>query len=154
MGKTILITENQYKRLGVLLSEQTTNDFKDFSMSVDVEIDYSHREIDGRRIWGMTPMEKTIPIVFDIDIYLRKWGIDDVMISNVRGPKTIDLQLEMEPLTDDDEDYYYEHSITLDWTNVEIETNGNSIPKGIDSITIELNEFLFPDKIIIHPMYS
>jgi hypothetical protein len=154
MGKIIQITENQYKRLGALLSEQSVNDFRDFSTSVDVEIDYLHREFNGRRIWGITPADKRIPITFDIDINLRKWGIDDVMITNLKGPKTIELELELEPVSDDDEDYYYEHRVVLDWNNVEIAYDGSSTPKGIESIVIELDEFLFTSKIIVTPIFS
>jgi hypothetical protein len=154
MGKIIQITENQYKQLNTVLSEQSVSDFKDFQTNVNVEIDYLHREINGRSIWGITPLEKSIPITFDIDIYLRKWGIDDVIITNLRGPKTIMLELELEPLTDDDSDYYYEHQIILDWSNVEIEYDGNSNPKGIESIVIELDDFLFTSKIIVTPRFS
>jgi hypothetical protein len=153
MAKIIQITENQYNRLGALLSEQSVNDFTDFSTSVEVEIDYLHREFNGRRIWGITPADKTMPITFDIDINLRKWGIDDVMITNLRGPKTIDLELQLEPVSDDDEDYDYEHRIVLDWNDVEIEYDGTSVPKGIQSVVIELNEFLFTSKIIVTPIF-
>lgn len=154
MNKKILITESQYKRLGNLLSEQSVNDFRDFSTTVDVEIDYLHREFNGRSIWGVSPVDKKIQITFDIDIYLRKWGIDDVMLTNFRGPKTIDLELELEPVSDDDEDYYYEHRIVLDWTNVEIDyDNDCSTPRGIESIVIELDEYLFASKIIVTPIY-
>ena len=154
MNKKILITESQYKRLGNLLSEQSVNDFRDFSTTVDVEIDYLHREFNGRSIWGVSPVDKKIQITFDIDIYLRKWGIDDVMLTNFRGPKTIDLELELEPVSDDDEDYYYEHRIVLDWTNVEIDYDKDcSTPRGIESIVIELDEYLFASKIIVTPIY-
>lgn len=154
MSKTIVINENQYKRLGALLSEQSVNDFKDFSTTVPIEIDYLHRQFNGRSIWGITPVDEKITITFDIDVYLRKWGIDDIMVTNLRGPKAIELQLELEPVSDDDEDYYYDHRIVLDWNNVEIDYSGGSAPKGIESIVIELDEYLFTNKIIVTPIFS
>jgi hypothetical protein len=166
MAKIIQITEQQYSKLKQkMLLENTNEDFNDFRVEVDLEFELTSKELDGRTIYGIETTNKNInggfphdkiTVLFDMRLELGVDGIRDVIITNVRGEKMVDVEIEFEPLDDEDEDYYYNHKISLDWSMAEViyEEGDGAIPKSIERVIIVLDESLFVEKILIYPFFN
>lgn len=165
MGKTILLTEAQYSRLQNVISENTTQDFKDFVNTVELEFELSSKEYDGRHIYGVETPEKWsgskrigdyITVTFDMDFHITKYGIHELQIINVKGPSLLDVNIEVEPLTDDDEDVYFQHRLDIDWSKAEVlyDEGDGALPRSIDRIVIYLDDYLFVDKILVYPYFN
>lgn len=157
MPKTIKLNRKQVLGLAESLSKGVLNesinpDMRDFRTEVPVELEYP-REYNGRRIWGLS-VGYAVTLRFDLGVFLREWGIEAIGIQNIRGPRTIEAELELEPVTDDDEDYYYEHTFQLNWSEYEIDSDSynTDLHLGIEKITLYLDEQLFVSKIGIHPI--
>jgi hypothetical protein len=157
MPKTIKLNRKQVLGLAETLSKEVLNesvnpDMRDFRSQVPVEIEYP-REYNGRRIWGFN-VGYNITLRFDLSVLLREWGIDSIGIGNVRGPRDIEAELELEPVTDDDEDYYYDHTLQINWSEYEIDSDSNNtdLHLGIEKVTLYLDEQLFVSKIGLHPI--
>ena len=151
MAKTILITETQYNKL---IKENLSDEFRDFEVSADLEFDLTVKTIDGRYIYGVNG-GKNISVMFDMGVYLRKWGIEDIEIYNIRGPKSMDINLELESIGEDDDDELIEHTISLNWSDVEINNDyaDGRRPRSIERVTIVLDDILSVEKIIVEPAF-
>lgn len=155
MGKTILLTETQYTRLQNVINENLSlsEEFKDFTVKVYLEFDILEKYIDGRYVYGVRGDDRMIEVMFDMDVSLRKWGIDEIGIYNVRGPKELSVIVELEPETDDGDDGEVEHNIYIDWSKIELNTEPG-IPRSIHSIIITLNEMFGVEKIVADLVYD
>jgi hypothetical protein len=155
MSKTILLTEAQYTRLQNVINENLppiSDEFKDFTVKVYLEFDILAKYVDGRYVYGVRGDDRMIEVMFDMDVSLRKWGIDEIGIYNVRGPKELSVIVELEPETDDD-DGEVEHDIYIDWSKIELNTQ-SGIPRSIHSIIITLNEMFGVEKIVADLVYD
>jgi hypothetical protein len=151
MTKTILITETQYNKL---IKENLEDEFRDFEVNAELDFDLIVNTVDGRYVYDING-GKTIRIMFDLDVYIRKWGIDSIGITNVRGPKTMDINLTLEAIGENDGDELVEHTINLNWSDVEInyEYSDNRQPRSIERILIVLDDILSVEKIIVEPAF-
>lgn len=146
IAKTLIVENNQT--------------YTDFTTEVPVEFDY-HYQFEGRDVWSVNLKDgKTINVTFDITVYTKRSGIDSLLLHNVRGPRVIPIQIELEPLNDDDEDYTYEHDIHVNWDIANVKYDNLSsdyydslhdMPKTIDNISISLDRGLFVDGITVYP---
>jgi hypothetical protein len=154
MSKTILLTEAQYTRLQNVINENLSisEEFKDFAVKVYLEFDILSKYVDGRYVYGVRGDDRMIEVMFDMDVSLRKWGIDEISIYNVRGPKELSVIVELEPETDDD-DGEVEHEIYIDWSKVELNTQ-SGVPRSIHSVIITLNEMFGVEKIVADVVYD
>lgn len=165
MAKIIQITENQYSKLKQkMLLESNVDDFKDFAVLAELEFELSSKDFDGRYVYGVETADKysnggrpneRIKVVFDMDYDLSRSGIDGITIENIRGEKFLEVKVELEPLTDDDEDFYFDHTLTIDWSIAEIiYEEGRSIPRSIERVVIFLDDSFFVKQIQVYPSYN
>lgn len=151
MSKTIQITEHQFNKLKNNMLLESTQSQPLVAKNVRVEFDLNERNIDGRYVYGVLPIEITLG--FNIHVYFKSYGIDTIFINNFSGPKVLDIELEVEALTDEDSDEILEHTIHLDWSDAEVtyENCDCNTPFGVDNILIVLDSSLFVEKILIYP---
>lgn len=166
MGKIIQITESQYSKLKQkMLVESNSDDFKDFLVEAELEFELSSKYLDGRRVYGVetperytykNPPNERIRVLFDMNCELTRRGLSGITIENVRGEKALAVKIELEPLTDDDEDFYYDHTLAIDWSKAEVIHEGyyNVMPKSIERVVIFLDDSFFVDKIEVYPEYN
>lgn len=154
MSKSIKLKRKQVQNLAEnlskgLINESIGKDLLDFRTDVEVEIEHPRR-YDGQRIYNVSSIGK-MSIVYDLYMTLRGWGIDSIEINNVRGPRDIEVEIEVEPLTDDGEDTF-EHVLQLDWSEYEVDSEGRrDVHLGIERVTLILDEHLFVVGITLHP---
>lgn len=152
MGKNIQISEQQYQKLKQhVLIESTTSPDNKFKTKVPVVFELNEKNVDGRYVYGVLDIQ--IVIEFTIDIYYKSYGIDSIFIYGFSGPKTMQVELELEALTDDDNDEIVAHQFNLDWSVAELDTDEcrGKKPLGVQSVVITLDNALLPEKISIIP---
>jgi hypothetical protein len=157
MGKKIKITENQLQILKEnlqkrLITENTRPNLTNFRVRVPVDFEASDRFMGtDRPIYGIRCDD--IILEFDLGIYLKSWGIDDIQITEIRGPRNIGIVIEVEAPDDDSSDEYIDHNILVDWSNVEIEDEqDDNCTRSIESVTIVLDDGFFVQRVIINPI--
>lgn len=156
MGKTIQITEKQYQTILESVNENMINEEyteSDFSINVPVRFE-GPRSFDDRYFDITGPTE--IRLNFNITIYFNKYGIEEVRIENLRGPKNITLLIDAEPENETDANGNFvsndeiEHNIDIDWTSEITKIypdNRTNVETSIQELEIELDEGLFVKKI-------
>lgn len=147
-AKIVDIIKNVNKQL---LKENSGDDFKDFEVDVDLDVEYSYTLADGSQLEEIIH-PKTIRIKFDLEIYVRKRGIESIMVKNLRGPKELEVELVFENQKEDSDEWFEEvpHTIAIDWSNVERYSSSSSYSgydTGVESITLSLDKGLFLEKI-------
>jgi hypothetical protein len=150
MGKIIQITEAQYKKL--ILAESTQSVERDFiARNIDVEFEVLEKNIDGRYVYGVVPQQ--INVAFNLNVKYRSHGIDDIQLTDIMGPTQMDVTIEMEPTSDDSNDEEVEHTIKLDWSNIEVsfEDCDSTLALGIERVLVVLDSGFFVDKIYVYP---
>lgn len=132
MKKKLIITEEQLKKI---IKEQEDNRYR--------------REVKVR-VWGSTAtimyngMEindfsaPNITVTFNIDQEIRNWGIKGIMLYNIQGPKSIEVEVDY--YIDDDTQETAMIDLPLDWEhNLEInKQEGQGIVSVGDELDIEL----------------
>jgi hypothetical protein len=152
MKKTIQITEKQYQTIlesvdkGLLNEEYTESDF---SISVPVRFE-GPRSFHGRNFDITGPTE--IMLNFNITVYFNRYGVDEIRIENLRGPKSLTLSIDAEPEDEYDENGNFvnneelEHNISLDWNdevNKIYPDSRSNVETSVQELEIELDEGLF-----------
>ena len=157
MGKKIKMTENQLQILKEnlqkrLITENNNPNLTNFRVRVPVEFETNNRFMGtDRPIYGITCDD--IILEFDLGVYLKSWGIDDIQITEIRGPRNIEITIEVEAPDDDSSDEYINHNILVDWNNVEIEDEQyDSCTRSIEKVTMILDDGFFVQRLIIHPI--
>lgn len=157
MSKIIKLNESEItKIIKSVIVENNSGDFKDFETEVELDIDYPGILADGKEIEDFIYPNR-IPIKFDLEFYVRRYGIETIMVTNIRGPKEIEVELTF--LADEKEneyDDYYEvtHKIPINWGTIELNRNSDScgdIHTGVYSVQIDLDEGLFVDGVYYTP---
>jgi hypothetical protein len=152
MKKTIQITEKQYQTIlesvdNGLLNEEYTE--SDFSISVPVRFE-GPRSFHGRNFDITGPTE--IMLNFNITVYFNRYGVDEIRIENLRGPKSLTLSIDAEPEDEYDENGNFvnneelEHNISLDWNdevNKIYPDSRSNVETSVQELEIELDEGLF-----------
>ena len=92
MSKIIKLNESEItKIIKSVIVENNSGDFKDFETEVELEIDYPGILADGKEIEDFV-YPRRIPIKFDLEFYVRRYGIETIMVTNIRGPKEIEVE--------------------------------------------------------------
>jgi len=156
MAKIIKINEKQYQTILESVNNRVIKEDSEdiFTVHVPLTIE-GPSKIEGRYI-DVTP-PKFIPITFKIDISYKRWGIDDIQIWDIKGPRQIVLDYSIEPEEEYNEEGRFndweehEHSLILDWSsdklNIVKPEERSNLQTRIDSIEIELDESLFVKQI-------
>lgn len=159
MAKIIKINEKQYQTILESVNKGIIKEDSEdvFRVHVPLTIEGPNK-IEGRYIDVQPP--KFIQIYFKIDISYKSWGIDDIQIWDIRGPRHLVLDYSIEPEEEYDKngrmnDYEeHEHSLVLDWDadklNIITPEERSNLQTRIDTIEIELDESLFPKQINVH----
>jgi hypothetical protein len=156
MTKTIQITEKQYQTIlesvnKTVLNEEYTE--SDFSVYVPVRFE-GPRSFHGRSFNITGPTE--IMLNFNITVYFNRYGVDEIRIENLRGPKSITLSIDAEPEDEYDENGNFvsneeiEHNLYLDWSidiNKIYPDSRSNIETSVQELEIELDEGLFVKSI-------
>ena len=163
MGKIIKLTESQIIDIvknvnGNVIKENSVNDFKDFERQVDLDVNYPSTLADGKEIEDLVA-PNTITVKFDLEFYVRRYGVETIMVTNIRGPKEIEIELtflkEEEDREDNYNDYYeVTHTIPINWNDIELSQDDNTcgdLHTTISSIQIDLDKGLFVDGIFYVP---
>jgi len=159
MAKIIQINEKQYQTILESVNKRVINEDSEDIFRVNVPITVEGpSKIEGRYI-DVTP-PKFITITFQIEVSYKSWGIDDIQIWNIRGPRQLVLDYSIEPEEEYDENGDYndyeehEHSLILDWDNNKLKYHfpeeRSNLQTRIDSIELELDESLFVKEINVH----
>lgn len=152
MAKTIQITEKQYQTImesanKALINEEYTE--SDFSIQVPVRFE-GPRSFHGRSFDITGPTE--IILNFNITVYFNRYGVDEIRIENLRGPKSLTLSIDAEPEDEYDENGNFvsneelEHNISLNWEseiNKVYPDSRSNVETSVQELEIELDEGLF-----------
>ena len=125
--KKILVTENQLNMIRKNIKEGYGDERYERVVSVDVEtygVKFNGNDID----WAVAG---DMRLSFLIDQDHRSWGIKDISLYDIQGPDEIELTIT--PQVDDADDV--EITVSLDWENVERETQEN---EGVVTIGSEI----------------
>ena len=160
MGKIIKINEKQYQTILESVNKGLINeDDRDHVFKVNVPIIIEGpSKLHDRYISIENP--KYIPISFQIEIYYKSWGIDDIQIHNIKGPRQLAFDFTIEPEQEYDErghlnsDEMHEHTIILDWDSEKINTHNPeerpTLHTSIEHIEIVLNDALFVEELNVY----
>jgi hypothetical protein len=159
MAKIIQINEKQYQTILESVNKRVIKEDSEdiFRVNVPLTVEGPNK-IEGRYIDVEPP--KFITITFQIEVSYKSWGIDDIQIWNIRGPRQLVLDYSIEPEEEYDENGDYndyeehEHSLILDWDNQKLKYHfpeeRSNLQTRIDSIELELDESLFVKEINVH----
>lgn len=130
----ILVTENQLVKIKNFIIENEND--KSYHREVNVKVWGNRSKFNGMDIEDISDIKMTV--LFDIEEEHRSWGIKDVLISNIRGDKQIEVEVGY--YSDDLDDVKYENVIlSLDWGLLNTEPiNGKGIVTVDDVLEIEL----------------
>lgn len=107
----LIITEGQVERLKSVLKEGVDSRY---NREISIEFDYYKARYKGLAINYIEPVK--IRVSFDIEIEARSWGIKDIGISGISGPKSVEVLIQYYGENDEElEDWYVFH---LDWTKL------------------------------------
>jgi hypothetical protein len=158
MAKIIQINEKQYQTILESVNKSVIKEDSEDIFRVNVPITVEGpSKIEGRYI-DVTP-PKFITITFQIEVSYKSWGIDDIQIWNIKGPRQLVLDYSIEPEEEYDENGDYndyeehEHSLILDWDNKNLKyrfpEERSYLQTRIDSIELELDDSLFVKEIYV-----
>jgi hypothetical protein len=118
--KKIVITENQYKNLQKMITEDTNNRYER-KVSVNVGISGSPR-YENMTLDDITTYYSEMRLTYLIEQEHRSWGIKDISLYDIQGSDEIEVELYLYP-DDSDEPIVKEVKIPLDWSKLETRTN-------------------------------
>ena len=156
MGKSIQITEKQYQTIlesvnKNLLNEEYTE--SDFSVKVPVTFD-APKTFHERYFDIIGPTEITLN--FNITVYFNRFGVEEIRIENLIGPKHLTLLIDAEPEEEYDANGNFvsneeiEHRAYLDWSeniNKVYPDSRSNVETSVQELEIELDEGLFVKQI-------
>jgi hypothetical protein len=132
--KKIVITENQYKNLQKMITEDTNNRYER-KVSVNVGISGSPR-YENMTLDDITTYYDEMRLTYLIEQEHRSWGIKDISLYDIQGSDEIEVELHLYP-DDSDEPIVKEVKIPLDWSKLETRTNnGEGVVTIGDSLDI------------------
>ena len=113
----IVITESQLKKLTKNLNENYVdlNDTYEQECKVDIHdygLNFKGYEINAI----ITP---NITVTFQIDMYVKSYGITDILVVNVDGPSEIELEIHY--YGEEDSDMEETITIPINWENVDMQ---------------------------------
>jgi hypothetical protein len=88
MGKKIILTESQVKRLKNRLVENVDSKY---SKDVKVVFSYYNITLKGREINDIPPIN--IRLSYDIYVEYKSWGINGISLFNVKGPEEVEIEV-------------------------------------------------------------
>ena len=158
MAKIIQINEKQYQTILESVNKSVIKEDSEDIFRVNVPITVEGPSKIEARYIDVTP-PKFITITFQIEVSYKSWGIDDIQIWNIKGPRQLVLDYSIEPEEEYDENGDYndyeehEHSLILDWDNKNLKyrfpEERSYLQTRIDSIELELDDSLFVKEIYV-----
>lgn len=123
----IKLTEGQVARLKSINEGQEDQYNTEVNGRVNIFGDSKYKNFEIADVNNDTKMR----LYFNIDIDYRSWGIDGIKVTNIIGPKEIDIEvIYYVPEIDDNKSEYL--TAFIDWSNVNID-----IDKGNGMISID-----------------
>jgi len=126
----IVITESQLKKLTKNLNENYVdlNDTYEQECKVDIHdygLNFKGYEINAI----ITP---NITVTFQIDMYVKSYGITDILVVNVDGPSEIELEIHY--YGEEDSDMEETITIPINWENVDMQQDDTLRWIGVNNI--------------------
>jgi hypothetical protein len=135
--KKLILTENQVKTITNTLIKESVDDTR-YRREVKVSVGVNHEQkYKGGEINDISPYSPTMELSFDIDQEHRSWGIKGISLNSIKGPDSIEIEIEYYPEGSDD---YLTDEITipLNWDNVSIDKVSNGLITVGDEVDITL----------------
>jgi hypothetical protein len=136
--KKIVLTENQLDMVKKHIAEEESNNDNRYRREVRVSVGVnSEQKYKGGEINDVNPYSSKMTVSFDIDQDHRSWGIKDISLHSIKGPESIEVEIEYYPEGSDD---YVTDEITipLDWDNISIDKVSNGLLTVGDEVDITL----------------
>jgi hypothetical protein len=119
MGK-IVISENQYKNLQKMITEDVNNRYERV-VKVNVGIGGSPR-YENMTLEDITTYYNEMRLTYLIEQEHRSWGIKNISLYDIQGNDEIEVELHLYP-DNSNEPIIKEIKIPLDWSKLETSTN-------------------------------
>ncbi len=119
MGK-IVISENQYKNLQKMITEDVNNRYERV-VKVNVGIGGSPR-YENMTLEDITTYYDEMRLTYLIEQEHRSWGIKNISLYDIQGNDEIEVELHLYP-DNSNEPIIKEVKIPLDWSKLETSTN-------------------------------
>jgi len=134
--KKIVLTENQLDMVKKHIKEEADDNRYRREVKVSVGVN-SQQRYKGMEINDIIPYSEKMEISFNIDQDHRSWGIKDISLNSIKGPDSIEVEIECYPEGSDD---YISEEITipLDWENISIDKVSNGLMTVGDEVDITL----------------
>ena len=129
--KKILLTENQLDMIKKHINEGVSDSY---SRDVETHIYIGNSTYKGKEINDIS--NYSIRLSYSIDIEAREWGIKDISLYAIEGPK--ELEVEVDYFVDNDNTNTEVIKILLDWDKLETDSSEG---EGVVTIgdTLEIN---------------
>ena len=145
----MIITETQLNKINDLISESQVKNVTNTLVKESIDDNRYRREVKvsvrtnssqkfkGMDINDINPYSPQMEVSFDIDQEHRSWGIKDISLNSIKGPSSIDVEVEY--FTNDSDDYRTEEiEIPLNWDNISIDKVSNGLITVGDEVEITL----------------
>ena len=145
----MIITETQLNKINDLISESQVKNVTNTLVKESIDDNRYRREVKvsvrtnssqkfkGMDINDINPYSPQMEVSFDIDQEHRSWGIKDISLNSIKGPSSIDVEVEY--FTNDSDDYKTEEiEIPLNWDNISIDKVSNGLITVGDEVEITL----------------
>lgn len=137
--KKIILTEKQVESMTNTLIKESVDNTR-YRREVKVSVGVNHEQkYKGGEINDITPYHPTMELSFDIDQEHRSWGIKGIDLNSIKGPESIEVEIEYYPEGSDD---YLTDEITipLDWENT---LSIDKVSNGLITVGDEVNITLY-----------
>ena len=150
--KKIIVNEEQAKFLvDKIVSEQFLTDNR---YSQEVKCSFNYHGL----TWIEDPIEEVADtkfnVTFTIDIEAKSYGINGILVGNVRGPEEITADIIIFNEAIDDIDTYPDVTFKLNWDDVVVENDANigwiGIDDDIEMDLVQVGNRVAVSRIVVH----
>lgn len=143
----VKLTENQYKNIQKLITEDSNNRYE---RKVNVSVGTTGQsEYEGMILDEITMFDTEMRLTYLIEQEHRSWGIKDISLYDIKGYDDIEVTLYLYPhdSNDSDDAITKEIRIPLDWSKLDVDTNQSH---GIISVgdTLHITIYVEDGKLV------
>jgi hypothetical protein len=134
--KKIIVTENQYTKIQEFVNEDVDSQHR-FKFEVEVDVNYNGKI--SHLVESITAPKMILSYLIDAEY--RSWGIKSISLYDIKGPESIELEVQYYESDQEIDPQTKYVQVLLDWENAEkTEENGMGVVCVDKEISIEITE--------------